>query len=74
LKKNPKKIIVKNVITMANNVFSVLAYQLSILLTVELGRFIMTPQFEYVIPLNQPPFTDSKAFGFFTVNVSIKIF
>ena len=73
LKKNPKKIMVNNVITIANNVFSVLAYQLTIPLTVELGRFIITPQFDYVIPLNQPSFTNSHAFGFFTINVSVKI-
>ena len=65
---------VNNVITIANNVFSVLAYQFSIPLTVEFGRFIITPQFEYVIPLNQPTFTDYRAFGFFTINVSVKIF
>jgi hypothetical protein len=74
LKKNPKKIMVNNVITTANNVFSVLAYQLSIPLTVELSRFIITPKYDYVIPLNQPQFTDSRAFGFFTINVSVKIF
>ena len=74
LKKNPKKIIVNKVVTKTNNVFSVLVYQLSIPLTVEIGRFIIIPQYDYVIPLNQPPFTDSHAFGFFAINVSVKIF
>jgi hypothetical protein len=74
MKNNPKKIMVNKVLTTANNVLSVLSYQLSVPLTVELGRFIITPQYDYIIPLNQPPFTDSIAFGFFTINVSVKIF
>lgn len=74
LRKNPKKIIVNKVVTTTNKVFSVLAYQLAIPITIEIGRFIITPQYDYVIPLNQPPLTDSNAFGFFTVNVSVKIF
>ena len=74
LRKNPKKIIVNKVVTTTNKVFSVLAYQLAIPITMEIGRFIITPQYDYVIPLNQPPLTDSNAFGFYTVNVSVKIF
>ena len=72
--KNPNPKPNNNIITITNTVFSVLAYQLSLPLTVEVGRFIITPQYDYVIPLNQPPFTDSHAFSFFTMNVSVKIF
>lgn len=71
---NANKKAPKNVKTITNKVFSVLAYELSVPLNIEIGRFIITPEYSYVIPLNQPSLTDSNAFGFFTVNVSVKIF
>ena len=73
-RKNAKNKIVKKIVTKTNNVFSVLDYQLSIPLNIEIGRFIIAPEYDYNIPLNQPVNTDSNAFGFFTINVSVKIF
>ena len=57
-----------------NHVLSVLAYQFSFPLNLQIGRFIINPAYNYVIPLNQPASTNSSAFGFFTFNVSVKIF
>jgi hypothetical protein len=72
---NGKSKVVKNILTTTtNHALSVLAYQFSLPLNIVIGRFIITPEYDYVIPLNQPPFTDSNAFGFFTINVSVKIF
>jgi hypothetical protein len=72
---NGKSKIVKNTITTySNNVFSVLSYQLSLPLNIQIGRFIITPEYNYVTPFNQPPLTGSHAFSFFTINVVAKIF
>jgi hypothetical protein len=66
--------IVTDVITTTNHVFAILAYQFIFPLNLQVGRFIVTPAYNYVIPLNQPTSTNSVAFGFFTMNVSLKIF
>jgi hypothetical protein len=66
--------IVTTIVTTTSHVFSVLAYQLSIPLNIQVGRFIIVPQYDYVIPLNQPSTTHATDFGFFTINVSCKIF
>jgi hypothetical protein len=71
---NANKKVPKNVKTTTNKVFSVLDYELSVPLHIEIGRFIITPEYDYIVPFNQPPFTDSNDFGFFTINVSVKIF
>jgi len=63
-----------NVTSTANHVLSVLDYQLSIPFNIQVGRFIITPRYDYILPLNQPPSTNSSAFGFFTINISVKIF
>jgi hypothetical protein len=63
-----------NIISTTSHVLSVLDYQFTFPLNIQVGRFIITPQFIYVIPMNQPSNTDSNAFGFFTINVSAKIF
>jgi hypothetical protein len=62
------------VTTTTNHAFSVLAYQLSLPINIQVGRFIITPRYDYIIPLNQPTSTNSSAFGFFTMNISVKIF
>lgn len=62
------------IISSKNTVFSILDYQLSIPLNIQIGRFIITPEYDFSAPLNQPPFTDSSSFGFFTINVALKIF
>ena len=71
--KNGKNKPVKKVKTTVSNVFSVLDYELSIPLNIETGRFIITPEYDFSIPFNQPPFTDSGSFGFFTLNIAFKI-
>jgi hypothetical protein len=67
------KNVTTTVTTTTNHVFSILAYQLSIPFNIQFGRFTLTPAYEYVIPLNQPSGTNSRAFGFFNINISVKI-
>ena len=70
---NAKKKIVKKTITTKSNVFSILDYQISIPINFEFGRLILTPEYDYSFPFNQPPSTGSASFGFFTINAAIKI-
>jgi hypothetical protein len=63
-----------NIVTTASHVLSVLDYQLSVPLNIQVGRFIIVPQYDYVLPLNQPSGTNATDFGYFTINVSCKIF
>jgi hypothetical protein len=65
--------VITTTVTTINSVFSILDYQISFPLTFEFSRFIITPEYDYNIPVNQPPNTSSSNFGLFTLNVSIKI-
>jgi hypothetical protein len=66
-------VIINTTVTTINSVFSILDYQISFPLTFEFSRLIIIPEYDYNIPVNQPPNTGSSNFGFFTVNIAVKI-
>jgi hypothetical protein len=63
-----------SILSTTSHVLAVLDYQLSIPLNVQVGRFIITPEYDYVIPFNQPSIIYAADFSFFVINVSCKIF